>query len=359
MTGKNLSIAAVGTVVLLAVIVVWYGFGGGRVADTPDVRRDARGERQDALAEIEKRLARLEEEVAALRVAPSASSPNGRGEPAADADGRWATVESALSTLQLRVAGLEEDPVRRGFAYLQSEDPELRREGINTLDRVAGLDPEARAAIRSLLGDPSARVREQAAQKLRDLKDKESAPQMVALLSDPDSRTRRRAVEALGAIGASEAAREIGRNLVSDPDDAVRRAAAEVLGRLKSPEAAEVLAQTLKDPGDAIRGEVIAALGEIGATSVAPDLRAIYDQDPGQHRLQLALALKRCGDEVPLQREVTRLSDLAKTDADERVREQAIRELSILARDSAQPVFSQALEDPSPRVRRAAEKALR
>ena len=58
----------------------------------------------------------------------------------------------------------------------------MRREGVNILRRVARFDPEARAAIRERLSDPSPRVREQAAQKLRDLKDKESAPKVMAAM---------------------------------------------------------------------------------------------------------------------------------------------------------------------------------
>jgi HEAT repeat protein len=48
-----------------------------------------------------------------------------------------------------------------------------------------------------------------------------------------------------------------------------------------------------------------------------------------------------------------------RSDADDRVRQQAIRELATLAPDSSQEIFSQALEDPSPRVRQEAERALR
>ena len=115
----------------------------------------------------------------------------------------------------------------------------------------------------------------------------------------------------------------------------------------------------MKPADRSARGEAIASLGEIGLTSAAADLRAIYDQEPGNHRRRLVLALKRLGDDVPLQKEVRRLAELAKSNADARVRQQAIRDLAILDRNWSQEIFSQALEDPSPRVRREAEKALR
>ena len=349
MTRNNVFSASMAVLMIVVLMIIAYHLGKGGNGNTPEAVREVIGKRLASLDGIEERLKWLEEEVVSLRSAPSEL----------DADARWAAVQSVLSTLQLQVKGLEEDPVRRGYSFLESENAEMRREGVNILSRVGRVDPEARAAIRGLLDDPSSRVREQAAQKLRDLKDKESAPEMMALLADPDSRTRRRAIQALGAMEARDAARQIGQNLISDADDRVRAAAAEVLGRLKSPEVEEFLIAALKDRNERVRGEAVAALGEIGATSAAADLRAFYDQDPGNHRRRLVLALKSLGDEVPLQREVGRLSELVKSDADERVRRQAIRELRILARDSSQEIFSKALEDPSPRVRREAEKALR
>ena len=359
MTGKNVFCASMSALGVVALMVIAYQLGQGRNGDTSEAFRAVIGERLASLDGIAERLGRLEEDVASLHDAPSEDALDGAGETAPDADGRWAAVQSTLSTLQLRIKGLEEDPVRRGYSFIESEDAEMRREGVNILRRVARFDPEARAAIRALLSDPSSRVREQAAQKLRDLKDKASAPQMVALLADPYARARFRAIQALGAMEAHEAAPEIGRNLISDPDDQVRRAAADVLGRLKSPAATEFLTEALKDRNEAVRGQAIASLGETGATSAAPLLRAIYDEDPGSHRRRLVLALKSLGDEVPLQREVGRLADLVTSAADEGVRQRAIRELRILDRDSSQEIFSRALEDPSPRVRREAEKALR
>ncbi|HAK95514.1 MAG TPA: hypothetical protein DCM87_11030 [Planctomycetes bacterium] len=60
-----------------------------------------------------------------------------------------------------------------------------------------------------------------------------------------------------------------------------------------------------------------------------------------------------------MEREVGRRSELARSDADERVRRQAIRDLAVMARDVSRNVFTQALADPSPAVRREAEQALR
>ena len=132
-----------------------------------------------------------------------------------------------------------------------------------------------------------------------------------------------------------------------------------MLGRLGSPEAAESLTEALKDSNETVRGAAIASLGEIGTASAIPELRAIYDRDPGRYRIRLVQVLRKLGDAAPLQQEVSRLSQLAVSGADERVREQSIRELAALAREASQPIFTQALQDSSPRVRTAAERALR
>jgi len=359
MTRNNVVAASATAVVVVALLILAYQLGSDRSRSIPEAVQSAIDQRQASLDEVVERLDRLESELVSLRDTIAKVSPEGTDRETSDDVGRLGVIESDLSALKLRVKGLEEDPVTRGFSFIASENAELRREGVNLLSRVAKFDPEARAAIRGLLTDPSARVREQATQKLRDLKDKEAVPELLTLLADTDARTRRRAVLALGAVEARDAARGIGQRLVSDADDRVREEAADVLGRLGSPEAAEFLVEALKDRNQAVRGEAIASLGEMGATSSAPALRAIYDRDPGNHRRRLVLALKALGDEEPVRQEVDRLSTLITGDPDERVRQRAVRELAVLARDSSRQVFSQALEDPSAAVRREAEKALR
>jgi len=358
MVKRNALVACAAALLLLVLLAFAYLLGRGWNGGVPEHGLTTADGRSASLDGMEERLGRIEREIAALRGVRSPGAPGETGDVAPDAETRLAAIQSSLSTLQQRVEGLEQEPLERGYSYLESENAELRREGIDILARVGRFDPKARAAIRRLLGDPSPRVREQASQRLGNLRDKESAAEMKALLEDPDPATRRRAVQGLAAMDARDAIREIGRTLASDADDRVRETAAGVLRRWKSPEAEESFTKALKDRSEAVRAEAIAALGEIGAASAAPSLREIYDQDPGPHRMRLVLALKSLGDEVPLQKEVGRLTELVKTHADERVRQQAVRELAALARDASQEIFSQAAQDPSPRVRLEAEKAL-
>jgi HEAT repeat protein len=327
--------------------------------------RDA-GDRLAALeASFDRRLDRLEAGLAARRLADRPEKPADAGEDpdpgeGDDAGDPLADVESRVAALEQRIEGLEEDPLRRGYAFLGSESAELRREGIRGLMRVARFDPEARAAIRRALGDASPRVRREALEALGDIRDKESVPEMMELLADQDAAVRRDAIEALGECEAAEAGLAIARQL-ADTDERIREAAADVLGGLKSAEAGDLLRSALKDASEDVRGEAIASLGEAGVKSAVPDLRRMYDEgaDGGRYRMRLVLALRRLGDEAPFRQEVERLSQAALGDPDERARSRALRELASFARTEARSVFTRALEDPSVLVRREAERILR
>jgi hypothetical protein len=360
MSTRSLLIAAASALLVLGAMFIGYEIGTGREAavGTPQALADI----QASLKRLDERMRILEASGSRKAGADGAGTVAGEDEDQARAraeEPRLASLESQLSTLGERVAGLEQDPVRRGFAFLGSENPELRREGVNILRDVARFDPEARAAIRKLLHDPSPRVREQAAQVLGNFRDKEALPVLMELLGDSEASVRRRAVLGLTRLEAGDAGPAMTERLASDQDARVREAAADGLGRLKSSQASGALLKALKDPSEGVRAEAIASLGEVGAREAAPALRAMYDQDPGPDRIRLVLALKTLGDEAPLHQEVQRLSQLVEKDADPGIRRQAVRELATLARDSSQQVFSQALLDPSPIVRQEAERALR
>jgi HEAT repeat protein len=349
------------TLSLLALGLAFFSYhrGSQDAVKTTAQFRSSLDDLRTSLQAFEARVHRLEDEVGrteAGRTGANGVLPAEAGEPGPGE--RWNALESQVSTMEQRLAGLEDDPVRRGYAFLASENAELRREGINILRRVARFDPEARAAMRKLLRDPSPRVREQAAQVLGNLRDTAAAPELLELLADPEAAVRRRAVQGLTSMEARDAAPVLAERLASDQDDRVREAAALGLGKLKSNQAAESLLKGLKDQSEAVRAAAITSLGEVGAREAAPDLRAIYDQDPGPYRMRLVIALKALGDVEPLQREVQRLAQVAEKDAAVANRRQAIRELAVLAPDTSQEVFSRALLDPSPVVRREAERAL-
>jgi len=267
-------------------------------------------------------------------------------------------LRSAINDLDYRIRALEEDPINRGYTFLNSENPELRRRGIQSLFRLARLDPAAREAIRGMLDDDDPRVREEAADAVGRLGDKEAVPMLVQLLNDPEAGVRKEAVQNLSRLGAKEAADAVAK-LLSDPSDRVREEAADVLGRLRASQAAPLLLEALKDKNEKVRGEAIASLGEINAREALPLLRQIYDTDPGPHKYRLIRALQSLGDTGPLNQEVKRLSEVALNAENVRDRAKAIQMLSWLAPKEARPVFQKALEDSNGWVRKEAERALR
>ncbi|NQT82085.1 HEAT repeat domain-containing protein [bacterium] len=310
-------------------------------------------------------------------------------ETGADLSGEIGRLWSQMNVLSYRIQSLEQDPVSRGYNFVNSESPQLRLEGLASLRRFAPYDSTAREAIRNLLQDPSEQVRREATDALGDLGDKEAAPLMAQMLGDPDPRVRweaidsfadwgykeaapniagmlsdpdpgvrREAVVALGTLGAGETAGQIAQ-MLSDSSSQVREQAADVLGRLKSQDGASALLQALGDSNEEVRGEAIASLGEIGAVESVPYLRDMYDRNPGRNAIRLATALRSLGDEQPFQQEVARLSEVALSSSDTRARGRAIQTLSWFAREEARDVFTQLSEDSNSGVRREAERALR
>lgn len=369
-----ISIAAALFCAVLAVIL-----RDGRSKVTPGAEvfysLQALNERLDGVEDrVDSRLGQIERELLSREpasrgistIGEESSHGPGGSEPEAEAsrressedDGPLENVLARLDELEQRVRGLEEDPIARAYSFLQSENGELRHQGIHALERIAAHDPEARAAIRQMLQDSDARVRLAALGALANIGDKESIPLMAQLLGDLDNNVRRETVETLGRMGAQQAGGDIAQ-LLKDADPGVRERAADVLGRLRFPGGAETLVQALGDSSEEVRGEAIAALGEIGAKSAAPVLRELYAKDPGRHRVRLINALRALGDSGPFRQEVGRLSQTALGSNNESERTNAIRMLGWFAREEAREVFKQALSDPSERVRREADRALR
>jgi len=269
-----------------------------------------------------------------------------------------ASLSGRLEAIETRLRGLEEDPVERGYTYLQSDSADLRRQGILALERFAAKDPEAIAAIREMLTDPNAEVRRTTLDTLADLEDKASAGNAVPLLDDEDASVRREAVLTLARLGHAEAGADIA-GLLTDPDASVRERAADALGNLKFRGADDQLLRALDDSNGRVRGEVISSLGEAGVKAAAPRLRALYDDNPGDQRYRLAITLRRLGDTAPFEAEVSRLSSSALEHESASQRRGSIRTLAWLARDESKEVFQRALEDSSSQVREEAQRALR
>jgi HEAT repeat protein len=96
-----------------------------------------------------------------------------------------------------------------------------------------GGDPSVERAVQALRGDPSAKVRAQAALLLRQKAAPEGAPALVAALEhDPAAVVRASAAAALGRIGDPAAREPLARAANADPDGEVRTTASEALKEL-------------------------------------------------------------------------------------------------------------------------------
>lgn len=273
------------------------------------------------------------------------------------ADSPLLGIHARLDDLDLRVRGLEVDPVERGFRFLESDNGRLRLEGIRLLARVARDDPEALAAIRDMLEDPDHKVRIASIDALGDAGDQDAIPGIAQLLSDAEAGVRREAIFGLLRLGGRNQGHTIVA-MLADPDKSVRAKAVYALGRMKYAQAAEPLLQCLRDADDYVRGEAIAALGQIREPGTLPALRDLYDNNPGRQRYRLVLSLKALGDSGPFEKEYARLSEILETDPSPDARLEAVRGLSWFARSRAQKLFRSALNDPDRRVRSAARKLI-
>lgn len=257
-----------------------------------------------------------------------------------------------------RLKSLEEDPLLRGFSYIESSNPKLRRRGVRALKDIAAHDPEARDAIRQTLGDVDDKVRLEAIEALTAIKDPDAVPLLRGMLGDTAARVRREVIESLVDLKAKEEGGLIAA-LLNDADEKVREQAANALGKLKSSQGTDLLVQALHDSDRGVRTQAIQTLGRIGAMGALPVLREMYQSNATKEPIRLAKVLRKLGDAEPFDNQVFQLGKTALNDPDESVRYHAVRMLANHARTAAQDVFRQATSDVSRRVRKEAKKALR
>ena len=146
---SRILLLVISVIALMGSMFLAYRLGALNGDGATTALRTSIDERLAPLQGFEERLRRLEDQLGRMQADRSKKGDISAEESQGQEDrlGRTA-LESKISTMEQRLAGLEDDPVRRGYAFLASESDELRREGVNILKRVARFDPEARAAIR-------------------------------------------------------------------------------------------------------------------------------------------------------------------------------------------------------------------
>ena len=287
------------------------------------------------------------------------SSPEGEEKTSPDAaGGNQEDLATRVSALRTRVEALESDPIDRGFRYLDSDSARLRAEGVKALEELARSDPEALAAIRDMMNDPSEDVRWWSVDTLADIGNKESIPFLMNMLGDPSAKVQQEVINSLGRLGAKDAGPQIAAFLDSDNPE-TRAKAADAIGKMKYAGASDALLASLGDQNGRVRSEAIWSLAETGAKDAVPALRKIYNENPGDQRYSLVRCLRTLGDNGPFNAEFKRLSSQALESEDHNQRTEAIRNLTYFAKSEAKSVFQQLQKDPNKRVRDHANWALR
>ena len=177
--------------------------------------------------------------------------------PTASPDVR-ATLVKALPVIA-RVAGLDEDEIKRGRAALADTSPDIR---IAAAFVVAELGAKDGAAF---------------------------LPDLLVLLKDPNDDVRGAAAVALRSFATDAAAKQRLRAallpLLKDPDTEVRWAALDTFHELDPGQDAAVvaaIAARLKDEEESVRSAAVRALGAAGAAAkpYLPDIIGFFDDDP-------------------------------------------------------------------------------
>jgi len=165
----------------------------------------------------------------------------------------------------------------------QDDDPELAREAVSALGRMAD-GPAAEAALLEILREGE-RDLPAAVRSLGMVHSLESVPELVSLSEGAEPELRSVAVEALGLIGTDEAVAAVLGAYRQENVDAARAEAARALGRLRRADQAGELAGALRTaPGVEVRAACAEALGRLGGAAAKDALIEALGQDSGAVR---------------------------------------------------------------------------
>jgi HEAT repeat protein len=368
MSNQTLSKAmmAVAGVFLLVFVVAWALLRDPSAA-RPDGSDAERAERVIAEGETQRRLDGLEEKL--WKIAAMTRAPDGQGSESAEPGEGIASAEAALlrtdvedlrervRAMETAILRIEEGLAQWGDPRLAAEETKRRRDEVKSLAKAARADASALDSLYALLADPDPAVRAEALKALRDPPALEGLPRIRELLADPDPRVRREAIRSLCDLGSADSADAIA-GLLGDPDEKVREAAAGALGDLNARGAANALSRALEDSSEDVRREAMLSLGRMGDPAALDRIASFWEEGAGNESLRAARILMENGRGDAYREEVRRLSETARSGPDEKSRSEAIKSLARHAREDARDVLTQALEDPSPRVRNEAKKAL-
>jgi HEAT repeat protein len=224
-----------------------------------------------------------------------------------------------------------------------SNDPIVRCAAAYGLGFCAGRAREgATPALRRMLADPDARVRELAALTLGKLGTEACVESLRQLVADEETDAGLRFA---AAMGLAEAGDEEGLvNAAGLPDVRVQAAAARGLGRLGGARALKALGELLGGEDRWVLAEAAASLGALGDSAATERLSAMLldTETDGEVRIAIALGLGQGaapGAANALEKVVF------DAEGDSRLREYAVRALAQLAERAGQPALGKLLEN--------------
>ena len=293
---------------------------------------------------------------------------------------RFAWWPAAWTASQL--SGDELEPLH--LFYAGSPDPVLRLYGARGL---GNLSPErARAHLRSLVFDPSEKVRIEAIRAAARLSASELVPDLLGHLEadtryvqtevlralivlrseaaveplidrigDPSPWIRGLALEAL-ARQDPESFWLLLSGIGADPDWEVRRRMAELFAVMKGDRPSQVLREMIEDPDARVRASALRSLGVLSPEAAARvSIRHLAASDPFE-RVAAAETLAATGSKeafAPVEE-----AFLEERDEDPRIRAALLKALSSIDLEKAEPVAIRALEDTSHFLRTTAAAVL-
>ena len=213
----------------------------------------------------------------------------------------------------------------------------------------------AAEAARNALNDTDEQVRYQALQSLYRIMPEGSTEDFARVLREDDSPTIRRfAAKALTRYGSDEGVEALVEAL-ADEDVVVRRTAATGLNYVDSREASEALARTITSDDDyRVRMAAMKSLARLDGEAYQDVFRGAMEDNEAQVRMEAVKILYRLEgvDRLEL------LSGVLIEDEDPKVRTFAARALGQTRDIQAVDALSEAMNDESPEVRKAAAQAL-
>jgi len=232
---------------------------------------------------------------------------------------------------------------------LSDSDEYVRKSAVTALRRIGG--PAAMEGLRRALADRSEQVVLQAVNGLRDMRDREAVEPLVRVLTRRERSLQLAATDALIRIGADA----VPPLMEAFKDRALRRRIGNQIWKIlvdMGTKSIDPLLQMLTDENQYVRLTAISVLGRIGDRRVAAPLVHLFLDDP---RMQEAAVTTLARLE---ERRVLESPGSPAADREIFLPKDVVDGFLGRPREDVTRVLTEALENPSPKVRRFALKAL-